>query len=86
MNQLFQIKPTSIWLYFAVALIGSLIVRVINSYFRVREADKRLRTLFLPIFRGIGYREDFFVLKPPIAADYGLGFLLGFLELLAYPI
>jgi len=79
-----EIKPTSILLYISISLIGSLFVRIVNSYFREREADKGYRPLFLKILKGHGYRED--ILKPPIAADYLLGFFLGFIELLAYPI
>jgi hypothetical protein len=83
MDQLFVIKPSSIW-YFVSSLFGSLFVRFVISYFRMRESEKGSRPLFWEIFKGHGYKED--LLKPPIAADYGLGFWLGFLELLAYPI
>jgi hypothetical protein len=83
MDQLFVIKPSSIW-YFVSSLGGSLFVRFVISYFRMREAEKGSRPLFWEIFKGNGYKED--LLKPPIAADHGLGFWLGFLELLAYPI
>lgn len=83
MDQLFQIKPSSLW-YYVSPFIGSLIVRVITSYIRFREADKVSRPLFWDIFKGEGYRED--MLKPPIAADYGVGYFLGVFELFAYPI
>jgi hypothetical protein len=83
MDQLFVIKPSSIW-YFVFSLGGSLFVRVVISYFGMREAEKRSRPLFWEIFKGNGYKED--LLKPPIAADHWLGFWLGLLELLAYPI
>jgi len=84
MDQLFVIKLSSIWWYFVSSLCGSLLVRFVISYFGMREAEKGSRTLFWEIFKGNGYKEDH--LKPPIAADYGLGFWLGLLELLAYPI
>ncbi|HHE65332.1 MAG TPA: hypothetical protein ENL09_04845 [Bacteroidetes bacterium] len=84
MEKLFQIQPISICGYLCFAFLGSLFVRIINTYFRSREEDKKLTLLFLPIFLGRGYRKN--LLSLPIAADYFIGLILGFLELLAYPI
>jgi hypothetical protein len=84
MDKLFTVEPSS-WTYYVLgAVAGALIVRVFISLWRNFETDRASPRTLGKIFLGIGYRED--EKKPPVAADYGLGFILGVIELLAYPL
>ena len=57
-----------------------------GSYVPLRnfESGQVSKKIFCRIFWGIGYENN--ESKLPIAADYWLGFVLGSIELLSYPI
>ena len=84
MSEIFTIEPTSLFIYVFWAVIGSMFVRVFNSLWRNFETSESSFRRFGRILLGLGYREE--NCKVPIAADYLLAFILGILELLAYPI
>jgi len=76
MTELLRITPTS-WWYLGLALAIPLAIRL---FICLVEA-KRLSVPFLKILKGTGGKEN----CKDIPADYWLAFIIGVLEMLAYP-
>lgn len=74
MAKLLEIVPTSWWWYLGLALAIPFAVRLFICWIE----SKRLSVSFGKIFKGVEGKED-------IPADYWLAFIVGILEMLAYP-
>lgn len=90
MEALFSLKPISYFDVFLFAILGSFFVRIFYATWRTFESTRFTKftifnkfniCIFGRIFIGIGYQ----VKRDKIAEDYLLGFILGMLELVAYP-
>jgi len=82
MDKLLTIKPTSWCCYIFIVICGALAVRFVIAFSKACESQSINN--FFRVFAGTGYKEK--ACNPPIAADYWLGFLIGVIELLSYPI
>lgn len=70
--------------YLFWVFVSALAIRFFISLWRNFESEKSSIKIFIQVFAGIGYREK--ESEPPIASDYWLGFIIGSIELLSYPI
>ena len=85
MDELFTVEPAS-WLYYLFTLLSALFVRGVVSVWRGLEIDSKFTKKICRIFKGIGCQVWEGCKPKKIAADYWMGFVLGLLELLAYPL
>ena len=89
-NQLLSFKfPNGICsaiLYFAVAVIGSIIIRAIVGFYLSKESQVPKKGSFYKYFLGQPIVSEEDPSKQLRSGDYFLGFFLGVIELLAYPI
>ncbi|WP_169709588.1 hypothetical protein [Deferrisoma camini] len=77
MNELLKIVPTSWRWYLGFALVIPFAVRLFICWIE----SKRLSIPFKKIFKGFGGEEN----DKDVPADYWLAFIIGILEMLAYP-
>jgi len=77
MTELLEIKPTSWCWYLGLALLIPLLIRL----FICSIEAKRLGVSFRKIFKGFGDKEN----DKHVPSDYWLAFIIGVLEMLAYP-
>lgn len=86
MDKLLTIKPTSWWCYIVLVFLGALFVRLFMSTWRNFDSENSSKKRFYAIFWGIGYIVKDKDSERRVAADYWLGFIIGMVELLSYPV
>lgn len=75
--------------YFIVAALFALVVRIVNSVWRVLESDRVSWERFFLIFKGVGfdkYVDTYCCCKERIARDLWQNYVIGILEIISYPL